>query len=514
MRGLGTPTEYLNGIKGIQSHLVGKHDERLTLLEVIARCNRTELSEVDTQRVRNGQLPLVPIEMFATRQKGKASSRLRRDERASTEEYSPRDATSRTAAKGEYANSVANSMSHPLWPSVHANYPMIIRAFGEVFAAACPECGANAKASRCSAQRGGRFMAGLKGLMVHMQRLHPEYKISTERQVIELCKRTPICASDLKLIMLGQVPRIKIPVRHYEPGNDDSEPDLDEDEVADSDSDSDDDPDAMPLSQLLRNTTTTSSSMILRAPLERFQIISEDYPTIVLADGSWWTLSCGRCGTNATCKHPSRPWHLRFIRGIIGLYSHYRQVHTGEQGWSYEQVFSACKRERVEPAVASRVFAGDKTVLQIKKNLGTDVIRLLAVAGVATNSKLHWYYAAKNTTRGEAHTASTSASHQSAGAEDESPVTSTEAPGTRDMEDTISVTPAAAHSSSRPTPTTPNVVTSTGPATPFSTTPGSVPPAARLPTTTTVGYGGYRADAQGSPSPYSTHSAKRRKIDH
>lgn len=175
---------------------------------VLAQCHRTPLSDHDAYLVRSGQNPNITIERIAMQRpaEGGTGSDSDSDSDVVVVEHPNREHRG-TDAASMCDNAVSKAASYTRWPSLHANYPTVIKMPGseKAFAIACHICGANTK-TNASPDGHKVFMAGLSGLQKHVFRAHPEVGKLGAQGLLQVCKRTAVDAFDVELITRGRAP--------------------------------------------------------------------------------------------------------------------------------------------------------------------------------------------------------------------------------------------------------------------------------------------------------------------
>jgi len=351
------PSKFFNGMRGLQSHMMKGHGAKgIGLDEIAARCHRTILSVSDTRLVKSGRKPLMRVEMVTMTDN---STENETSEVVAAAGNQKQEASTKTP-KEAYAIAVAKAMGDPLWPSLHAAYPMVVRISGQPFAIACHLCGANAKAHHWKSSE-VLFMAGVNGLLHHIGRSHPESGRFNRQAVIDHCQRTSISAADERRIEMGQAPVAQIMMIKFQKVNQaqDAIPEeADDEKIAVGGS---------------RRSSRASSPAVWNKSASRFDSISDNFPTVVRGDDAWESIRCHLCGANARC--PKRD-AIRYMRGMFGLATHYRQSHPRDESWSNEEVYSLCTREQVDPKVADAMLAGRDITFVMDMDLGSDAAQL------------------------------------------------------------------------------------------------------------------------------------------
>lgn len=348
------PSNFFNGMRGLIFHMVGGHGiEGVTLDEVAVQCHRTLLSKSDAHLVRSGQAPRMKIEMVTMADNDTIDVRSKDTSNAG---FEPDEAPKKTP-KELHAASVLKALSDPVWPSLHINYPTVVRISGETFSIACHICGANAKTTSSRSDH-TLFMAGVAGLLHHIGRCHPECGRMNKQAIVNLCQRTRISPADARRIEAGQAPLAQIDMVKLQKTDRTNAmvlEHMDDEEIKDS------------------SSWRALSPAVDNGSPSRFHSISDEFPTVVLGDNAWESIRCHLCGANALC-HRSRL--ARYMRGILGLAAHYRQSHPGHQSWNKEEVYSACERERVDPKVADAMLAGRDIAAVMDMDFGSDAVQL------------------------------------------------------------------------------------------------------------------------------------------
>lgn len=347
------PSKFFNGMRGLQSHMVRGHGAKgITMDEVAAQCYRTALSASDARLLRSGRMPLMKIEMVTRAE-------------SSTAEDAPEIAAAAGLEMGEghkkttkelHAAYVLNATNDPLWPSLHSNYPMIVRIAGTGFAIACHICGANAKAP-FSGSPDALFMAGVNGLLHHVGRCHPESGKMNRQAIVDQCQRTRISAADVRRIQMGQAPSAQINMVKFQrinQGRDAAVEEVEDENVVDSDS-----------SLALSPTTGNNAA-------SHMDSINDDFPTVIYGDETWESISCHLCGANA---RRYKSVHMRYLRGIFGLAAHYRQAHPRDESWSSAEVYGSCTREPIDPGFVNDILAGRQIEFPANMDLGSDLMQ-------------------------------------------------------------------------------------------------------------------------------------------
>lgn len=348
------PTKFFNGMRGLQSHMVRGHGAKgITMDEVAAQCHRTALLASDARLVSRGRMPLMNIDMITMSESGTIEGA---PENAVATGHEMDEAPKKTT-KELHAGYVLKATNDPLWPSLHADYPMVVRISGTAFAIACHLCGANAKAP-CNGSPDTLFMAGVNGLLHHFGRCHPQGGNMNRQAVIDRCQRTRVSAADVRRIEMGQAPSAQIIMVKFQrtnQGRETANKEVEDDNVVDSDS-------SRAVSPALGNPAAS-----------RMDSINDDFPTIVYGGNAWESISCHLCGANARRYQKVR---VRFLRGISGLAAHYRRVHPRVESWSNAEVYELCARKPVDPGVVSDILSGRQTAFAVDMDLGSGVVPL------------------------------------------------------------------------------------------------------------------------------------------
>lgn len=112
----------------------------------------------------------------------------------------------------------------------------------------------------------------------------------------------------------------------------------------------------------------------------RFQtssFLNENYPTVVLLDGKWTEIWCGRCGANSSTRSPNG------FRGFRGLYVHWSQAHKGEPDVSIRADLTRCGRRVLDDDEVEQVKNGTRAALDLRRGK-TSIGNSSAIATPAT----------------------------------------------------------------------------------------------------------------------------------
>lgn len=325
--------------------MVGVHQAKgITQQEVVAACHRVTLSVADAALVRSGQAPSASFNKVSVT-----------DTTVYAADAAPHGVLNVHSGQATalledqaYAAQLAQALSDSHWASVHQRFPTVIMAEVKAFSIACHLCGANAESSAASAS-GAHYMAGIVGIQRHIHRSHSEIRRIDRQAVFDLCKPTAVNAGDVDLIKTGRAPRTMIHIVEH-----DRQEHAHPTEAVESEGEVDITGLSVDMS-LGQQRSHLSNTPSQSTPAKRFDMISDEYPTVILGNDAWETIRCHSCGANARLRRRL----MDFMKGITGLASHYRQIHLREGGWSHEDVYASCLREALDPAVAQKILNGE-----------------------------------------------------------------------------------------------------------------------------------------------------------
>ncbi|KAK6431224.1 hypothetical protein LTR95_012617 [Oleoguttula sp. CCFEE 5521] len=172
------------------------------------------------------------------------------------------------------------------FPSIHENYPTVIKFQGQWHEITCLECG-------CNSSLKSKFLDGVSGMRNHFRQQHAANG-SGKLDIFGCCALRPVSDTDVGLLEQG-LPAFEQPV-----------------EVRTQ-------VDTTGVGRKARALVATSHQRIL-------EDVYSEFPTVILLDGAAFELTCKVCGTNSLKDHE------KFLKGVKGFKTHYMAAHPQDVG--------------------------------------------------------------------------------------------------------------------------------------------------------------------------------------